>query len=86
MISAYMTMVAEVPKSEGDRVQNDLWKSSSDRFTPDLSGPFAWRRRLGVMGSGEGYIKLKDGREFKKDQSGRINGISVYVLQKKDLK
>lgn len=76
--------IAEAPQPGIHTSSVDVWKSS-DRFTPNLSGPFAWRRRLGVISSGGNSIKLKNGRQFEIDGSGRINGIPVRGIQKEDL-
>lgn len=84
MILAQMTMAVEVPTS-GNTGTNDIWRSSK-RFTPDYSSSFAWRKRLGVIRSGEDFFVLGDGTMIKMDEARRVNGISVYNLQKIDIK
>lgn len=73
--------IAEAPQPG---VSTDVWKSSNNK-SHNSSGPFSWRKRLGVIRSSDGSITLNDGREFEIDGSGKINGISVRVLKKETL-
>lgn len=60
-------------------------RGSYSRFNPDLSGPFSWRKRTGVMPTFGGKIVAGELGEFKVID-GKVNGIDVHNLTRENLK
>lgn len=69
---------------------SDVWKASNIK-SPDLSSPFAWRRRVGAMASNDNRVSLKGGEVLELDElkkvtfKGKPLEITVYELTRKHL-
>lgn len=53
---------------------------------PDLSSPFAWRRRIEVTSQIGNLVQTKAGHKFEIDENGKAFGKTVYSLIPEDLK